>query len=291
MKPLLSSLLALVAFSFFLKSARADTLNGDLSLYQSQAGLTATVEGDQLVVHWDGESGQKLRAHFVIQGGIPTVHELGVQPDSGSWQVLGRDLTPEFRTTTGIRRTNHGLPEENRWDVFWDTPLNRTSDVRRFTASFHADRCAVKTNGARLEISFPGFEMGIFSGRLQFTIYRGTNLLRLEAIAKTEEPSVAYKYEAGLTGFSAKVTPQIAWRDVQHHSQSAAVSEMQAGEQIVLRARNRLAIATGDSGSVAVFPPPHQFFFARELEVNLGYVYCRKNESGQFAMSKSAAAR
>jgi len=31
----------------------------------------------------------------------------------------------------------------------------------------------------------------------------------------------------------------------------------------VLRARNRLAVAGGKGGSVAVFPPPHQFFFAR----------------------------
>jgi hypothetical protein len=29
-------------------------------------------------------------------------------------------------------------------------------------------------------------------------------------------------------------------------------------------------------GSLAVFPPPHQFFFARELEINLGYVWYEK---------------
>jgi hypothetical protein len=30
--------------------------------------------------------------------------------------------------------------------------------------------------------------MGIFSGRLQFTVCKGTDLLRQEAIARTDEP-------------------------------------------------------------------------------------------------------
>src|SRR2546422_3400621 len=38
--------------------------------------------------------------------------------------------------------------------------------------------CEVKLDGARLEISFPGLSLGIFSGRLQFTVYQGSNLLR-----------------------------------------------------------------------------------------------------------------
>jgi len=256
----------------------------DLSQYKPLPGLMATVDGDDLVVGWDGESEQKLRARFAISNGVPTVRELAVQSSGKSWQVLARDLTPEFRVTTGIRRTNHGLPEENRWDVFWDTPLNRPDDVRRFTAEFKAGHCAVKTDGARVEISFPGLEMGIFAGRLLFTVYRGANLLRLEAIVKTDEPSVAYKYEAGLSGFSNELTPRLVWRDVQSQAQAAVVSQVENREQIVLRARNRLAIAAGDSGSIAVFPPPHQFFFARELEVNLGYVYYRKDADANFAM-------
>ena len=42
----------------------------------------------------------------------------------------------------------------------------------------------MKTDGARLEVTFPGLSMGIFAGDLRFTGYRGTNLLRMEAIAK-----------------------------------------------------------------------------------------------------------
>ena len=60
----------------------------------------------------------------------------------------------------------------------------------------------MKTEGARIEVLFPGFDAGIFSGALQYTVYRGTNLLRQEIIAKTNELSAAYKYVSGLKGFA-----------------------------------------------------------------------------------------
>src|SRR5436190_3421351 len=123
----------------------AAPLTCDLNQYRALQGLEATVETDALVVRWDGERGQKLRGRFGITNGVPAIRELAIQSKAGSWMVLAQDLTPEFGVTTGIRRTNHGLPEENRWDVFWDTPLNRPTEVRRFAASFHAERCSVKT--------------------------------------------------------------------------------------------------------------------------------------------------
>ena len=55
-------------------------------------------------------------------------------------------------------------------------------------------------------------------------------------------------------------------------------------EPVGLRARNRLAIVDAGSGSLAVFPPPHKFFFEREDEVNLGYVYYRKDSDSAFAV-------
>ena len=71
----------------------------------------------------------------------------------------------------------------------------KPEEIKTADATFKATSCTVKTDGARVEVNFPGLSMGIFSGSLQFTSYRGSNLFRMEAIAKTDEPSVAYKYE------------------------------------------------------------------------------------------------
>ena len=79
----------------------------------------------------------------------------------------------------------------------------------------------MKTDGARIEVTFNGLSMGIFSGSLQFTAYRGTNLLRMDAVASTNEPSVAYKYDAGSHGFLDD--PALAPGVEQHRRPSSAV--------------------------------------------------------------------
>ena len=66
--------------------------------------------------------------------------------------------------------------------------LPRTpEEIRRATASFATSSCSVATDGGSVEVTFPGLSMGIFSGDLRFTVYRGTNLLQMDAIAKTDE--------------------------------------------------------------------------------------------------------
>lgn len=263
-------------------SASAQTV--DMTGYRPQPGLMAVSENKSLTVTWEGEKGQELQARFSVVDGTPTVKELWVRRKGGKWATLGTDLVPEFGVTTGVRRTGHGLDEEHRWDVFWDAPLNHPDEVRRSRAAFQPDRIGVKTDGARLELSFSRLVMGTFSGELRFTVYRGTNLLRLEAVAKTDEPSVAYIYQGGLQGLSSGSLSHVLWRDGLGRFKEEEASGGQTGKPNVLRARNRLAVAGSERGSVAVFPPPHQFFFARELEVNLGYVWHRKDSEKTFSL-------
>ena len=89
--------------------ASAAPLKCDFLQYREAPGLEASAQADNLLVHWDGESGQKLRARLGISAGVPVVQELAIQSPGGTWAVLARELTPEFGVTTGIRRTNHGL--------------------------------------------------------------------------------------------------------------------------------------------------------------------------------------
>ncbi|MEK7405460.1 MAG: hypothetical protein AAB225_10160 [Acidobacteriota bacterium] len=291
--------------------ARAAALNCDLSQYREIPGLKAEVAGDALRVSWQGERGQQLRATFAIEAARPVVRELAVRKQGGAWTVLGQNLAPEFQVTAGVRRISNQqlaplrglkleltpeLIEREKWKVFWDAPLTipgssgtnpdlprRLEEIRRGASSFQTSACQVKTDGARLEVSFPGLSLGIFSGRLQFTVYKGTNLLRQEAIAKTEEPSVAYKYSAGLKGFRTDTAPRVVWRDVARAWQKYEFGGAPNSDPVALRARNRLAVIETAAGSLVVFPPPHKFFFGREIELNLGYVWYRKDDAGSFS--------
>src|SRR5262245_4402207 len=107
----------------------------DLTDYRSADGLTASVDRDLLVVAWAGERGAETRARFAIDGGQPLVRDLAVRRGTAPWTTLGRNLVPEYRVTTGVRRMTEQqaqplrdagvqlTPEvidKNRWYAFWD---------------------------------------------------------------------------------------------------------------------------------------------------------------------------
>lgn len=297
----------------------ADQLNCDLAQYRVASGLTAVVEQDMLVVTWAGEASTELRARYAIERAQPVIRDLAVRRRGGTWQPLGRNLTPEYRVTSGVRRMSNQqaqplrqlgveitpeIIEKEKWYAFWDAPLvvpgvregqrpeqarniglpRTPAEIRRAVASFNTSSCAVKTDGGRIEVTFPGLSMGIFGGSLRYTVYRGSNLFQMEAIAKTDEPSVAYKYDAGLKGFSNALTARVVWRDQggggQRYDFGGATNET----AVAVKARNRILVAEGKEGSIATFPPPHTFFWAREVETNLGYVWYRKDGETSFSI-------
>jgi hypothetical protein len=290
----------------------------DFKDYKPTDGLKAEMSSGVIEINWQGYSDQQLQARFAVRSGQPTILELAARKGSGNWIVLGRDLTPEFEVTSGVRRMSEQqaaplralhiqvtpeVIEKEKWNAFWDAPLmipgsgslelpRKPEEIRRAWATYNASSCSVRTDGARLEITFPGVSMGIFAGDLRFTVYRGTNLLRQEAIARTEEKSVAYKYLAGLKGFAIGEDTRVIWRDPARAWQQYAFGGDANTDPVALKARNRVAILETDGGgSVGVFPPSHKFFFAREIETNLGFVYYRKLANNTVAVGVRQADR
>jgi len=170
-------------------------------------------------------------------------------------------------------------------------PPRTPGEIRRASATFKTSSCRVYTDGASLAITFPGLSMGIFAGDLRFTVYRGTNLLRMDAVAATTEQWIAYKYEGGLNGFSTDLLSHVTWRDTGGHAQHYAFGGPTNETIVPLKAANRVLIAAGRGGSLATFPPPHTFFFTREVDTNLGYVWYRKDADGRFGFGIRQADR
>ena len=162
---------------------------------------------------------------FRVVSGLRRATQQQTQP----LERLGVALTPE-------------VIDKIKWEAFWDAPLyiegsgelppthqtsippmkgvanqpglpRKPEEVKRATATYNVQGCEVKTNGARLEISFPGVTAGVFTtGRLQYDVFKGSNLIRQVVIAKTDLPSVAYKYDGGLKGLpiQADITRRLA---------------------------------------------------------------------------------
>jgi hypothetical protein len=299
--------------------AGAQTLNCGFQGYKAADGLRAEMRSGSLELVWQGERGQTLRAVLSVNNGQPAVREMAVQKD-GKWSVLARGLTPEYQVTTGRRRISaqQEVPlrqlglftpeiiERQKWFAFWDAPLNvpgragsnaavdlprKPEEIERAWATFQITGCQVDTDGARIEANFPGVSLGVFSGGLRYTVYRGANLIRQEVIAKTAAPSVAYKFVAGLKGFGIAPDTRLVWRDVARGWQHYLFGGHVNSDPVALKARNRLAVIESGAGSVAVFPASHKFFFSREVESNLGYNYYRKDSDSSFAIGVRQADR
>ncbi len=301
---------ALFGLALFASMGTAQTLHCNMQDYKSIEGVKAVANSNSVELSWEGEQGQQLRARFTLRDGHPLIEELAARNSGGVWIVLGKDLIPQFEVTTGRRRISitelsilkklgKDTPEnekEYKWNVFWDAPLvvpgkshlagaPRTADeIARAAVSYKSDSCTVKTDGDWVSLTFNGLTLGLFAGDLQFTVYKGSNLLRQEALAKTDAHDVAYIYKAGLKGFAIKDDTKVVWRDTSQVWQEYDFGGEANQEAVNVRARNRLEILDAGAGSLAIFPPPHKFFFARENEVNLGYVYYRKDNDSSFSL-------
>jgi hypothetical protein len=299
----------LLAVTLLPTAAMGQGLQCNFEGYKPIEGLHAEMNRGSLQVTWQGEAGQPLKALFGIRDSHPVIQQLAAR-GGGEWDVLGKDLIPDFQVTTGRRRISatqrkllkkFGIDtpaeeEVRKWNTFWDAPLvvpgghdttdlpRKADEIQRASVSYNSHSCRVTSNGARVSVTFDGLTLGLFAGEAAFTVYKGSNLLREEAIAKTEQPSVAYIYKAGLKGFSIDQDTKLVWRDTARQRQEYAFGGAPNDEPINLRARNRLEILNAGRGSLAVFPPPHKFFFARENEVNLGYVYYRKDDDKTFSL-------
>jgi hypothetical protein len=216
-----------------------------------------------------------------------------------------------------LRALKVPLDQENvskyRWDAFWDAPLDLSepsadggfsserppkegiaaagqprlprepSEISRATASYHATGCRVVSDGQRLTVEFPGVNIGVFAGLLRYTIFQHTNLIREEIVARTTKQWVAYKYDAGLRGLRITEATRVRWRDTSNTWQEDGLSSGLNAGPVSIRAANRLVALHQDGGSIAAFPPPHKFFWARESAVNVGYDWYRKDSADSFS--------
>ena len=234
-----------------------------------------------------------LTPEFEVVSGLRRMTDQQLQP----LKALGVPITP-------------AILDQDRWEAFWDAPLRvpgneeahhgatppaagiadqpglprKPSEIRRASASFDVQSCSVRTDGVRLEVLFPGVQLGIFSGGLQYTVYKGSNLIRQEIAARTQERAAAYKYDAGVRGIAIGPDSRVVWRDTANSWQNREFGGVINKKAVTLQAANRIVAAEGTGGSIAVFPPVHNFFWAREIDYNLGYDWYRKDSDTSFSI-------
>ncbi len=161
------------------------------------------------------------------------------------------------------------------FNVFFDSPAKRP--FQTFRSQLDLKRVRVTSKGRRTTVAFGDVTIGPFTGELELTIYAGANLVHMETVVRAEEDRRAILYDTGLA-LADPHTTRFSWVDTEGKLQHAdAATE---GSDRAIRVRYRLLVAEKDRGSVACFPPPHQFFSPRDYTDNLATVWYGKSHRG-----------
>lgn len=274
---------------------------------------------------WD-RLAENLRPEFRVVSGLRRITQQQLRPDSiralggqvgpKVWEMYRKDEEWVDQAVADGQIKKEDV-ERWKWEAFWDSPLyvegsgvrppshgtsipplhgifgqpglpRQASEITRASARYRATGCVVKTEGARISVTFPGVDLGVFSGRLQYDFFKGSNLLRQVVLAKTDQPSVAFKYDGGLTGLPITPESRVVWRDLSGREQSTELSGPASGPVTVWNS-NRVIAAELKGGAIAVFPPPHSFYWARESSQNLGYAWYRKDNATTFSFGQRQA--
>ncbi len=259
----------LLLLSIFVPVQSQENAPIDFSAYRESSDFRVTRNGNLLTVNWSGENNAALRLSFNLADAEKLIAELShaTSPSSAERKLILKDAAPAYWVYTGKR---HG-----GWDNFFDRPSSRPQEVSEYFSKLVVQGGRVAIQGKRLQITIPGLWMGYFHGDLVFTLFAGSNLVKQEAVVSTQEPDVAYYYDAWLTRCSTSQLNRLYWLDTDDKFQRhALVSDLDL-DYVPLQVHRRAIIAEGDAGSLALFPPPHQYFFPRDQTINYANVWYR----------------
>jgi hypothetical protein len=218
-----------------------------------------------LTVRWEDSSRQHWTAIFALDNKLSLITAIAV-----NGRNVVEKATPVYRCSTGTRTGG--------WDAFFDFPPAQPQGTRNFLQSFHPTAVTARTVGDRVELSFDGMQMGIFSGSMRYTFYPGSALLQQTAILETNEPNVAYTYDAGLQMVSEadrrpgiNMASTIVYYDADGKLRS--ITSPYGSERHTLQVHYRAVAAKMGAGSIVALPAPHRYLFARDYTTNMGYAW------------------
>lgn len=260
----------------------------DISGFRPGA-VTLEQKPSALRICWPDEKSRQWCADFRADGAPEVIRAISLEG-----REIITDARPVWWIDTGVRRGG--------WDQFFDFPGSAPPGIHRFEAVFQPVSATVHSTGDRVEVAFQGLRAGPFEGSVAYTIFPGSRLIQQEAILSTNEDNTAYFYDAGLD-YQPKADRRpgnnmetyISWSEPAGFEPSgfepAALKppgfkpglaplfrEMRApsaSERNTARVKYRAIASKLTDASLVVFPPPHQYFFARDYTTNMGYAWYR----------------
>jgi hypothetical protein len=252
--------LALCILGFFYNQT-ADAVSVNTNSYDPSSGVSMQTDKDSLVLGWDTPEGS-TELSLNISGKGSLVRSIAVASATSKPVVVLRDADPITVLSIGQR----DLKKRGGWNIFFDPTNRKLSKSGQLTLKLKS--VVVRSVGNRCIVDLGELEGSAFSGKLRFTLYAGCDLIHLQSIVQTKKDARALLYHAGLTcDPKGKSVSWIGLDDKLHRADEVA----QPAKPVKVRHRT-IALET-EEGALAVFPPPHRYFYPLDEAYNLGFTW------------------
>lgn len=251
----------LLCLGYFLHSAAA----ADQTTHVEQTPTRVSVT-------WPISPEQSGHAVFNLDPSQPLITSLGLASGDAPPETIATGLDPVTLLTIGER----DLKNPAGWVAFFDDPPLRPHKTVPVVLGPRAAK--VTTTGTHTTVRLAAVTAGSFHGDLRVTFYDNSPLLHVETVLSTEEPGRAILYDTGLTS-AAPAWRSLAWHDTTGQLQRAPLDP--AAPAVNLAVAGRTLAAETPTGSLAVFPPPHQFFYPLDEAFNLQFLWHGRNYGHQ----------
>lgn len=251
----------------------------DLSQFDQGKDIHATVDNDHLHITWETGKASQGQMDINLKKGEPLFNQIQLQKENGGFQTIAENLDPVFILTVGER----DLKPRTGWTIFFDNPWQRP--YKTFRAQLMKEKTTVISKGSRIHIRISSIIAGSFSGDVVITLFNGTPLIKISAVMSTALQSAAIVYDAGLI----KTTPwdhdkwnninpwdSLFWSDPLGEPNAVTrMSDPMRSTKVAVKYRTIVAQSKG--GAIALFPPPHQYFFPEDNCYNLKFNWYGRN--------------
>ncbi len=243
-------------------SAKAD-IRVDRSGLDPASEIQLTVHEDRIKIHWEIDNeGSHGDLVLRLRSQQPLIESIATASPGGKALLLN-DVDPVTFVTVGSRQ---GVKSDG-WMVFFDRVHQRPYKTHQTVIT--PKQARLSSSRSRGTVVIEELTAGPFHGRLEFTVYAGSPLIKIDAVLQTSLDRRAILYDAGLVG-AAESWRQVGWRDTDGSLQLVEVDSMESEPARAVKHRTMVA-SCGSNGTLAVFPPPHQFFYPLDNSTNLKF--------------------
>ena len=245
----------------FIHNQTAEAVSVNTKSYDPSSGVDMRFDEDTIVLGWKTPEGStELSLNISGQGAL--VRSISVTSGKSKPVVVLRDADPITVLSIGQR----DLKKRGGWNIFFDPTSRKLS--KSGPLSLKLESVAVQSIGNRCIVDLGELGGSAFSGKLRFTLYAGCDLIHLQSVVQTKQDARALLYHAGLTcDPKDKAVSWIGLDDKLHRT-----NEITKPAKPV-KVRHRTIALETENGGLAIFPPPHRYFYPLDEAYNLGFTW------------------